>query len=155
MDLYCGDCLDYMKSLSDNSIDLICTDPPYDVHVEAKAGSFGRAFDNNVSWGQQNTIDHIINGYDIDAYNKEFVRIMRGINIYLWCNKAQIPQYFNFYVNDLKCRFDILCWHKTNAIPTYSNKYLSDTEYLLYFHKNGGGVTHNLTRMLKHITLLL
>ena len=81
---------------------------------------------------------------------------MRGINIYLWCNKAQIPQYFNFYVNDLKCRFDILCWHKTNAIPTYSNKYLSDTEYLLYFHKNGGGgVTHNLTRMLKHITLLL
>ena len=92
MDLYCGDCLDYMKSLSDNSIDLICTDPPYDVHVEAKAGSFGRAFDNNVSWGQQNTIDHIINGYDIDAYNKEFVRIMRGINIYLWCNKAQIPQ---------------------------------------------------------------
>jgi site-specific DNA-methyltransferase (adenine-specific) len=34
--------------------------------------------------------------------------------------------------------FDIICWHKTNALPTYSNKYLTDTEYLLYFHKGKG-----------------
>ena len=35
----------------------------------------------------------------------------------------------------LKCKFDIICWHKTNALPTYSNKYLSDTEYCLHFKK--------------------
>lgn len=63
---------------------------------------------------------------------------MKEINIYLWCNKAQIPNYFDFYVNQYKCKFDIICWHKTNAMPTYSNKYLSDTEYLLYFRKGKG-----------------
>ena len=41
------------------------------------------------------------------------------------------------YVGNLKCKFDILCWHKTNALPTYKNKYLTDTEYYLYFRKGG------------------
>ena len=50
----------------------------------------------------------------------------------------QIPDYFKFYVEKHKCKFDIICWHKTNALPTYSNKYLSDTEYLLYFRKGKG-----------------
>lgn len=81
---------------------------------------------------------NITKGYDIEAFGNEFIRIMKEINIYLWCNKKQIPKYFNFYVNKHKCKFDILCWHKTNALPTYSNKYLSDTEYLLYFRKGKG-----------------
>lgn len=80
----------------------------------------------------------ITQGYDIELFGNEFLRIMKEINIYFWCNKTQIPDYFNFYVNKHKCKFDIICWHKTNALPTYSNKYLSDTEYLLYFKKGKG-----------------
>lgn len=33
--------------------------------------------------------------------------------------------------------FDLLTWHKTNPVPTCNNKYLSDTEYLLFFRENG------------------
>ena len=33
-----GDCLSLMKKLPDNSIDLVVTDPPYDVHA-GKGGS--------------------------------------------------------------------------------------------------------------------
>lgn len=72
------------------------------------------------------------------AFGEEALRVMNEINIYFWCNKKQIPVYFDFYVNKHKCTFDILAWHKTNALPTYSNKYLSDTEYLLYFKKGKG-----------------
>lgn len=32
---------------------------------------------------------------------------------------------------------DLLTWHKTNPTPTCNNKYLSDTEYLLFFRENG------------------
>ena len=74
-------------------------------------------------------------GYDIVTFGNEFVRIMKNINIYLWCNKAQIPAYFNFYVNELDCKFEILPWHKMNCMPTYANKYLTDTEYCLYFKR--------------------
>lgn len=32
---------------------------------------------------------------------------------------------------------DLLTWHKTNPVPTCNNKYLSDTEYLLFFREKG------------------
>lgn len=84
----------------------------------------------------QNT--DITQGYDITKFNTQFLRVMNEVNIYIWCNKIQIPDYLKFYVDTYKCKFDIICWHKTNALPTYSNKYLSDTEYLLYFRKGKG-----------------
>lgn len=31
--IYNQDCLEYMKTLADKSVDLIVTDPPYDVHI--------------------------------------------------------------------------------------------------------------------------
>ena len=33
-------------------------------------------------------------------------------------------------------RMDLLTWHKTNPIPTCNGKYISDTEYCLFFHKD-------------------
>ena len=93
---------------------------------------------------KQENVEDIKNfgyGYDIKTFGQEFVRIMKDINIYFWCNKMQIPDYFNYYVNELGCKFEILCWHKTNSMPTYNNKYLTDTEYCLYF-RNGTGQLH-------------
>jgi len=60
-----------------------------------------------------------------------------NINIYIWCNKEQIPKYLEYYVSKLGCSFDIIKWVKTNPVPTYNNKYMSDTEYCLYFRKAG------------------
>ena len=129
------DCLTVLKMLPSNSIDLVITDPPYEV--------------GTVGGGSINKVKHMVNsmqsltkagidkGYDIVEVGKELVRVMKNINLYIWCNKVQIPDYFNFYVNQLGCKFDILCWHKTNPLPAYHNKYLSDTEYCLYFRKGG------------------
>ena len=38
--IHCGDCLEFMKQIEDNSIDLIITDPPY-------------------NWSHKNKIDRI------------------------------------------------------------------------------------------------
>lgn len=32
---------------------------------------------------------------------------------------------------------DIIIWNKTNALPLFNNRYLSDKEYCLYFSKGG------------------
>ena len=135
--IYNDDCLSIIKQLPDNSIDLIATDPPYDIPSINGGGSINNIKKLNKSLNDLKTID-ITNGYDIEMFGKEFVRVLKDINIYFWCNKKQIVDYFNFYVNKLGCKYDIICWHKTNALPTYSNKYLSDTEYLLYFRKGKG-----------------
>lgn len=137
MELKLCDCLDYMKTLPDNSVDLIVTDPPYDISVNHSGGRLYAV--KKLEKSQDDLVDaNLDESYDIEVYNTEFVRIMKDINIYIWCSKKQIPEYFNFYVNKRNCLFDILTWHKTNPLPTYSNKYLNDTEYLLYF-KSGKG----------------
>lgn len=135
--LLCGDSLKIIKNIPDSSIDLIATDPPYDISATNGGGTINNVKKLNKSL-EDLVVADITSGYDIEAFGEEFIRIMKEINIYLWCNKKQIPAYFDFYVNKHKCKFDILCWHKTNALPTYSNKYLSDTEYLLYFRKGRG-----------------
>lgn len=134
--LYNSDCLTILRQLPDKSIDLVVTDPPYEVNATGGGGSINKVKKMNVSLKQLNEAE-IDKGYDIITVGKELVRVMKSINIYIWCNKLQIPDYFNFYVNELHCKFDILCWHKTNALPAYKNKYLSDTEYCLYFRKGG------------------
>ena len=135
--LYCGDCLEVLKDIPDNSVDLIATDPPYLIPAINGGGSVNTIKKLNQSLQDLKKAD-ITKGYDIELFGNEFNRVMKEINIYFWCNKLQIPQYLEFYVGKHKCTFDILCWHKTNALPTYSNKYLSDTEYLLYFRKGKG-----------------
>lgn len=137
IDLRCGDCLELMKDIPDGSIDLVLTDPPYDVSVTGGGGTINKVKKLNKSL-EDLVKANITNGYDIEILGEEFMRVMKEPNIYLWCNKIQIPEYFKFYVDKHKCKFDIICWHKTNALPTYSNKYLSDTEYLLYFRKGKG-----------------
>ena len=134
--LYNDDCLKILKSIKDKSIDLIVTDPPYEITDTKGGGSINKVKHMVVTMCElrENKIDK---GYNFSEVHAELVRIMKNINIYIWCNKIQIPQLLDFYVGNLKCKFDILCWHKTNALPTYKNKYLTDTEYCLYFRKGG------------------
>ena len=132
-----GDCIELMKTIPDKSIDCIITDPPYDVSINGGGGTVNNIKKLNLSL-KELEIANIINGYNIELFGEQFMRIMKEPNIYFWCNKKQIPDYFYYYVGKKKCKFDIICWHKTNALPTYSNKYLSDTEYLLYFRKGKG-----------------
>ena len=136
--IYNQDCLDFIKTLPDNSIDLIVTDPPYDVHVGIEGGSCAVNMGRSERFKNENVegIKDFGSGYDIKTFGQEFVRIMKNINIYFWRNKLQIPEYFDFYVKEQGCKFDILTWEKTNCMPTYSNKYLTDTEYCLFFKKN-------------------
>lgn len=56
--------------------------------------------------------------------------------IYIWCNKNQLQQYLNFFLGK-GATVDLICWHKSNPVPTCGNKYLSDTEYLLFFRGPG------------------
>lgn len=115
-------------------IDLILTDPPYDIK-------------NTKAWGKSNfakSIQNMNNELKETWLNinlgiewcKRVQLLQNKINTYIWCNKSQIPQYLNYFL-EIWCSFDIICWRKTNAMPTFNNKYLSDKEYCLYFRRGG------------------
>lgn len=124
-----GDCLSLMKKLPDNSIDLVVTDPPYDVH----AGKGGGAFGNRSSFKE---IDFMSNGFDKSILD-ELIRVMKKINIYIFCSQKQIPLLINYFVVENKCNWNLLTWHKTNPVPACKNKYLSDTEFIFFAREKG------------------
>ena len=119
-----GDSYELIKQIPDKSIDLILTDPPYDFHCGAEPAVR--------PWGD---IIGINNGID-NSILKEFVRVLKNINIFIWCNKEQIKDYLNFFT-EYNVSFEILTWHKTNPTPLIKNTFLPDTEYCLYFREKG------------------
>ena len=135
IELLKGDCIDKIKEIPDKSINLIIIDPPY-IIKNTKAGGKSQLAKNIQGMNDEITNCNLVSGYDYTILD-ELVRVMNTINIYIWCNKEQIPIYLDYFVNNLKCSFDILCWIKTNATPLFNNKYLSDKEYCLYFRKGG------------------
>ena len=84
---------------------------------------------------------NIVNGINLTLL-KEYVRIMKKINIYIWCNKKQILEYLKFFVEKHQCSFEIMTWIKTNPTPLCGGNYLIDKEFCLYFRK---GVRLNTT----------
>ena len=136
----CGDCYELIKQLPDKSVDLIVTDPPYELETR------GAGFHNKRDYYDELHEEGLSQGID-DNLLKEFVRVMKCVNIYLFCNKNQLRQYFDFF-KDFNC--DLLVWYKTNPIPTVNNKYLSDLEYIFFAREKGvklGGQYETLSKV--------
>lgn len=128
-----GDCLRVLRGLPSNSIDAVITDPPYDIR-NTKPGGNSQLAKSMAGYNTELEDLGIVSGFD-PAVLVELVRVCKKVNMYFFCNKAQIPMYFDFFLNQQKCSFDILKWVKTNTPPTYHGKMLSDTEYCLLFRK--------------------
>lgn len=137
MKLLNQDCYEVFKKIPDNSIDLIYTDPPYDTGVDPEdtTGTCNTLMGLAKTLAPLNTLS--IDKFDLETFCEESVRVLKRINIYVWCNKSQIIRYMNVFVNKHHCNYSILVWHKTNALPTYFNKYIDDLEYCLYFWEPG------------------
>ena len=132
--IYNEDCYTGIKKIPDNSVDLIVIDPPYDIST-SKNRKGTKDIEKSILKVQEELLNHnLTSGYDFSLLN-ELIRVMKKVNIYIWCNKAQIEEYLKFFVDKHKCKYEILIWNKTNAIPLYSNKYLVDKEYCLHFRK--------------------
>ena len=129
-EIYNEDSYISIKNIPDKSIDLIIIDPPYLIDKHGSGGAFGAGVQKYHD--EVRTMSHGVQLSILD----ELVRVMKKVNIYIWCNKNQIREYLNFF-DSKKCNFDLLAWHKQNPITTCNNKYLSDTEYLCFFREKG------------------
>lgn len=128
------DCLLGIRKIPDNSIDLVIIDPSYDICT--KGGKTGNSrVAKEVKNLEKELIDNnLTDGFDVSILD-ELIIVMKNINIYIWCNGRQIPLYIKYFIEQLDCKIIIL--GKTNPMFLYSNKYLGDKEYYLYFRKKG------------------
>ena len=125
-----GDCLELINQIPDNSVDLIVTDPPY--VIDNKGGGLYTQPDKQYV----KELENIKDGFS-EKILDELCRVMKKINIYIWCSQKQLFPLIKYFVEGKKCNFNLITWHKSNPIPACGNKYLSDTEYCLYFREKG------------------
>ena len=142
--IHLGDAYKLIKEVPDKSVDLIVTDPPYQIDGLHKDTGIlkGRKNSHNTQLLENNLGD----GIDLKILD-EFVRVLKKINIYIWCNKEQIYDYMTYFVKERKCNFEIIVWAKPNPAPFTNGHYLKDKEYCLFFWEKGvkvGGDYHSL-----------
>lgn len=138
IDLRCGDCLELLKDIPDKSVDLVIIDPPY---LKTKNNGYhyrgGGAFGTDKrDYHNQLNDTELLNGFDFSILDV-LVDKMKRINIYIFCSKELLQPLLNYFLSIKNVNMDLLTWHKTNPVPTCCNKYLSDTEYILFFRQNG------------------
>lgn len=132
--LYHGDCMDFIKTLPDKSIDLMVTDPPYNF------GAKGGGFYSESNDSQRTYIKSLDKINCCDFKPIPFLNLikpkMKHIYIYIFCNKILVADYIQ-WAKENKCSFDILVMCKSNPIPAFNNHYMSDLEYIVVIREPG------------------
>lgn len=144
--IYNIDCFEGMKQLSDKSIDLIVTDPPY-LHTK------GRGFNHETGVGYANGHSKFANsdlystdGYmmkemsffgeeQIDKLLSECARLCKIPNIYLCCNETQVP-YYAMWAEEHNLMFSILVWEKPLSIIN-RNRFSQNIEFIIRIYDYG------------------
>ncbi len=127
-EIYNIDCMEGLKLIDDNSIDLVIIDPPYLLNINKV---------KNVSNMNKyaNDLLNLKDGFDLKVLDL-LIQKMKKINIYIYCSKRQVKDLLNYFSNK-NCNHEILTWHKQNPSPLINNNYLPDTEYILFFREKG------------------
>jgi site-specific DNA-methyltransferase (adenine-specific) len=121
--IYNLNCVEGMKMLPDNSIDLTVTSPPYDTLRNYKG----------FEWNFEETA-------------KELYRVTKQGGVVIWVvgdatiKGSETGTSFKHALFFMKCGFnlnDTMIWHKTNPTPQFlnSNRYTNSFEYMFCFSK--------------------
>lgn len=140
--IICGDCLEVLKTLPDESIDAIITDPPYMISQSGK--SIGRKSLSSKSWKREMNIKLDFGVWDnfhseeeffnfTESWFKECVRVLKPKGwMYIFFDKQKIG-YFDLLLSKkygMKGR-TIFSWLKSNPVPSFRKvNWLSASEFI-------------------------
>ena len=134
-----GNCLDTLKNIPNESIDLIVTDPPYPTTSRGNAGNSGGMLQKDINKkGRVFTYNNI----NCKEYAPEFYRLLKdGSHCYVMTNNVNLIDMLNTFT-DVGFHFiKSLIWNKGNKIM--GQYYMSQYEYILFFRKGKGKKINN------------
>lgn len=132
--LWNGDCLELMKNIPDNSVDLIVTDPPYNISRKNNFHTLkGRHGMDYGEWDKN---------FDVTGWiNLAVSKLKSGGSIVCFNSFENIGQIASEYRNNniaVKC---LLRWEKTNPFPRNVNRlFVNNIEVALWGVKGKGWV---------------
>ena len=135
------DCFEFIKTMPDNCVNLILTDPPYNI-AQYSTG--------NINLPGREALNNDIAEWDtVDLEPKElladFKRILKPTgNIFVFTSYNQIGKWHEAFDSEYDT-FQFFIWHKTNPAPKiYKNGFLNSCEMIICMWNKGH--TWNFTK---------
>jgi site-specific DNA-methyltransferase (adenine-specific)/modification methylase len=154
--IICGDCIEVMKEIPDNSIDLVIIDPPYNISQDKKQinrysldyKGFKRDSSIKLDFGEwDKKTDEDFEKFTED-YFKELVRVMKNKSWGYICFSKERVGILERLIKKYNCKFrTIFVWAKTNPVPSFRKvNYNSACEFIVVFSKGDGKIKNFLNQ---------
>lgn len=153
--LFNKDCLEIIPILENNSIDLLLTDPPYNLGEFIQKRNYNiknmreNSLEDMLDWDSLSKEDYLIN---MDKFfQKVSSKLKIGANIIIFISSlriesiVEIAERYGFYYKTTGV------WHKTNPMPRNMNlHFVSSNEFWIYFvyKKRTGNIFNSENRMI-------
>lgn len=126
--LYNEDALSLLSRIPDHSIDLILTDPPYNISKKSTGNISlpnGKTINNNIAKWDEIPIDPFL-------YVKDFKRILSSTgNIFIFTSYSLLGKWHEAFDKEFNT-FQLFIWHKTTPTESvYKNSFLNSCELVV------------------------
>ncbi len=125
--------LEFIKSMRDNSVDFIFTDPPYNISKYSTG---------NIKFNHRSDINNDIANWDKDFdpldYRDDFLRVLKpNGNIFAFTSYNMIGRWHEVF-DPLFDTFQYFIWHKTNPTPKFKKAgFLNSCEMIVCIWNKG------------------
>ena len=149
--IYNANCMDGMANIEPEMIDLIVTDPPYDVDMKNKSKHLMTRFSVEKARQKQVNRDQAFHDLDIDyeeLSHKFFSLLKKDAHCYIFCGENQYGDWMNTMI-DAGFKFaNCLIWVKNKQSITLAQgyKYNHKTEFCLFFRKGVKKINRKISR---------
>lgn len=132
--VYNTDAIKWLKTLDNDSVDLIVSDPPYRVTQHGHSG-LGGIFKTKVGEDKKlngKLFEH--NEVDVNDYAGELYRVLKpDSHCYIMTNDRNLQNFMNVFTNIGFNFCKLLIWDKQNKIT--NQYYMNQVEYILFMYK--------------------
>ena len=128
-----GDALEEIKKIPDKTVDLILTDPPYNISQYSKS---------NIKIGERNLNTKIAEWDTVElkpeSFLNEFKRILSPHgNIFIFTSYNLLGEWHKYFDKEFDT-FQFMVWHKTNPVPcVYKKTFLNSCELIICLWNKG------------------
>lgn len=150
--IHLGDSLDLLKKVPDNSVDLIVTDPPYVLDTTPNGKTSVKIQTKKLINSTDENIDFISNGFDVEKHFKEWNRVCKKFNAFIFCSNSQLSEIMK---SGESRGFIVTClvWHKSNSAPFANGVWRSDIEFCVHIRQRGATFKGNAKQKKKVTTM--
>jgi site-specific DNA-methyltransferase (adenine-specific) len=143
MKLIHGDCIEEMKKMDDNSIDLCLTDPPYKTISGGSVKGLAYKYKTSILKNNDGKIFKE-NNINFTEWAAEVYRILKpNSHFYTMTNNLNLRNTMN-YCHDIGFKFhNFLIWKKNNVLA--NRWYMKNCEYILFFRKGKSKAIFNMS----------